>query len=43
MLSFKDASLANKSKRLRWFGINREDKQKGVWKTTSPRWATSTK
>jgi len=31
LLTFKDRNLTNKSKRLRWFGINREDKQKGVW------------
>jgi perosamine synthetase len=31
MLTFKDASLEPLAKRLRWFGINREDKQKGVW------------
>jgi len=31
LLTFKDDSLANKSKRLRWFGISREDKQKGIW------------
>jgi dTDP-4-amino-4,6-dideoxygalactose transaminase len=30
-LSFKDKSLLAKAKRLRWFGINREDKQKGIW------------
>jgi dTDP-4-amino-4,6-dideoxygalactose transaminase len=31
LLNFKDANLAKKAKRLRWFGIDREDKQKGVW------------
>lgn len=31
MLTFKDASLEPLAKRLRWFGINREDKQKGIW------------
>jgi len=31
MLTFKDPSLEPLAKRLRWFGINREDKQKGVW------------
>jgi dTDP-4-amino-4,6-dideoxygalactose transaminase len=31
MLTFKDATLEQKSKRLRWFGIDRALKQKGVW------------
>jgi dTDP-4-amino-4,6-dideoxygalactose transaminase len=31
MLTFKNASLEQKSKRLRWFGIDRTLKQKGVW------------
>lgn len=31
MLAIKDASLLAKGKRLRWFGIDREDKQKGIW------------
>lgn len=31
MLTFKDHSLEPLAKRLRWFGINREDKQKGIW------------
>jgi len=31
MLTFKDDLLEPLAKRLRWFGINREDKQKGVW------------
>ena len=31
LLTFKDASLEPLAKRLRWFGINREDKQKGIW------------
>lgn len=31
LLTFTDPSLAQKSKRLRWFGIDREDKQKGIW------------
>ena len=31
MLAFKDASLLEKSKRLRWFGIDRSAKQKGIW------------
>lgn len=31
MLTFKDGSLEPLAKRLRWFGINREDKQKGIW------------
>lgn len=31
MLTFKDYSLEPLAKRLRWFGINREDKQKGIW------------
>ena len=31
LLTFKDPSLEPLAKRLRWFGINREDKQKGVW------------
>ena len=30
-LSFKDESLLAKARSLRWFGINREDKQKGIW------------
>lgn len=31
MLTFKDASLEQKSRRLRWFGIDRTLKQKGIW------------
>ena len=31
MLSFSDASLVEKAKRLRWFGIDRVRKQKGMW------------
>lgn len=31
MLTFKDEELLKKAKRLRWFGIDREDKQKGIW------------
>ena len=31
MLCIKNKKLINKAKRIRWFGINREDKQKGVW------------
>ena len=30
-LSFKDEELLDKSKRLRWFGIDRSAKQMGVW------------
>lgn len=30
-LCFKKKRLASKAKRIRWFGINREKKQKGVW------------
>ena len=31
MLVIKDAELLDKAKRLRWFGIDRAAKQKGVW------------
>jgi perosamine synthetase len=31
LLSIKDKSLLEKAKRLRWFGIDRSEKQKGVW------------
>ena len=31
MLCFKDKKILNKAKRLRWFGIDREKKQKGIW------------
>jgi dTDP-4-amino-4,6-dideoxygalactose transaminase len=31
MLTFKDPSLLKKSKRIRWFGIDREAKQGGIW------------
>ena len=31
MLSIKNRKLLNKAKRIRWFGINRENKQKGIW------------
>lgn len=31
MLCIKDESLLRKARRLRWFGIDREDKQKGIW------------
>ena len=31
MLAFKDQTLLKKAQRLRWFGIDRTDKQKGVW------------
>jgi dTDP-4-amino-4,6-dideoxygalactose transaminase len=31
LLTFKDRDLDSLSRRLRWFGIDRTDKQKGVW------------
>lgn len=31
LLAFSDAALLNKAKRLRWFGIDREAKQGGIW------------
>ncbi len=31
LLAIKDKALVEKAKRLRWFGINRAAKQKGVW------------
>lgn len=31
LLTFRDASLLEKAKRLRWFGIDRSAKQLGVW------------
>jgi perosamine synthetase len=31
MLTYKDASLDAKARRLRWFGIDRTQKQKGIW------------
>jgi dTDP-4-amino-4,6-dideoxygalactose transaminase len=31
LLTFKDESLAPLARRLRWFGIDRSDKQKGIW------------
>ena len=31
MLTFRDASLAATAQRLRWFGIDRSDKQQGIW------------
>jgi perosamine synthetase len=31
MLTFKDRSLEEKAKRIRWFGIDRSKKQLGVW------------
>lgn len=31
MLTIKDANLREKAKRIRWFGIDREGKQKGIW------------
>src|SRR3990172_3567846 len=31
LLTFKDSSLYEKSKRLRWFGIDRAAKQGGIW------------
>jgi dTDP-4-amino-4,6-dideoxygalactose transaminase len=31
MLSFSDAGLLPKAKRIRWFGIDREGKQKATW------------
>ena len=31
MLCIKNKKLIDKAKRIRWFGISREDKQKGVW------------
>ena len=31
MLAFKNKKLLLKAKRLRWFGIDREKKQKGIW------------
>ncbi len=31
MLTIKDASLLEKAKRLRWFGIDRIGKQRGIW------------
>ena len=31
MLTFKNKKIIEKAKRLRWFGISREQKQKGIW------------
>lgn len=31
LLTFRDAGLAPLARRLRWFGIDRSDKQKGIW------------
>jgi perosamine synthetase len=31
LLNIKDVGKEAEAKRLRWFGINREDKQKGIW------------
>jgi dTDP-4-amino-4,6-dideoxygalactose transaminase len=31
LLTFLDASLAPAARRLRWFGIDRSDKQQGIW------------
>jgi perosamine synthetase len=31
MLCFRNEDMSRLAKRLRWFGIDREDKQKGVW------------
>ena len=31
MLCLKNKKLIEKAKRIRWFGISREDKQKGIW------------
>ena len=31
MLCFKNKKLIDKAKRIRWFGISREEKQKGIW------------
>ena len=31
LLSFRDAELLEKAKRLRWFGIDRSSKQLGIW------------
>jgi perosamine synthetase len=31
MLTFRDGSLEEKARRLRWFGIDRVRKQKGIW------------
>lgn len=31
MLVTRDKEIAEKAKRIRWFGINRVDKQKGIW------------
>ena len=31
MLTIKNKKLLDKAKRIRWFGINREGKQKGTW------------
>lgn len=31
LLTFSDLSKDGLARRLRWFGINREDKQKGIW------------
>ncbi len=31
MLAIKNKKLLSKAKRIRWFGINRENKQKGIW------------
>jgi len=37
LVTFLDESLAPLARRLRWFGIDRTDKQKGIWETISPR------
>jgi len=31
LLTFQDLNSINLARRLRWFGIDREDKQKGIW------------
>jgi perosamine synthetase len=31
LLSIKDPNVLSLARRLRWFGINREEKQKGIW------------
>ena len=32
MLTIKNKKLEEKAKRIRWFGIDRKKKQKGIWK-----------
>ena len=31
MLVLRNESIASKAKRMRWFGIDREKKNKGIW------------